>query len=54
MKFVGTPTVTFSEFPDEIALNFSISGCPNHCVGCSEPEMAEDIGQELTFEVIDE
>ena len=53
MKFVGKPTVTFSEFPDEIALCFNISGCPNHCVGCSEPELALDIGEELTFDVVD-
>ena len=53
MKYYGTPTVTFSEFPDEIALNFSISGCPNHCIGCSEPELAEDIGEELTLEAIE-
>lgn len=53
MKYVGKPTVTFQEFPDEVALNFSISGCPNHCVGCSEPELAEDIGEELTFSKVD-
>lgn len=54
MKFVGKPTVTFAEFPDEISLCFNISGCPNHCVGCSEPELALDIGEELTFDVVDQ
>lgn len=53
MRYWGTPAVTFSEFPDEIALCFNISGCPNRCKGCSEPELAEDIGELLTFEEID-
>lgn len=53
LKYLGKPVVTFLEYPDEIALNFSISGCPNHCVGCSEPELAKDIGEELTFDNIE-
>lgn len=40
--------VTFAEFPDEIALIFSISGCPNRCKGCSEPELQENTGIPLT------
>lgn len=52
MKFVGNPAVTFSEFPDQIALCFNISGCPNHCPGCSEPELAQDIGSELSLEAV--
>ena len=40
--------VTFAEFPREISLCINITGCPNHCKGCSEPWLAEDTGEELT------
>ena len=53
LKFVGKPTVTFAEFPDEIALIFSISNCPGTCKNCSEPELRQDIGSELTPEILD-
>lgn len=46
--------VTFAEFPDEISLIFSISGCPNHCKGCSEPELQKDAGIPLTESIIKE
>lgn len=46
--------ITFSEFPDEIALCLNISNCPCHCEGCSENYLKEDIGKELTRELIDE
>lgn len=46
--------ITFSEFPDEIALCLNISNCPCHCEGCSENYLKEDIGKELTHELIDE
>ena len=49
MKFVET-LVTFSEIPDEITLCINISNCPCHCKGCSEPWLADDIGEELTAE----
>ena len=39
--------VTFSEFPDEIALCINISNCPFHCSGCHSPELWEDVGIEL-------
>lgn len=45
--------VTFSEFPDEIALCINITHCPFHCEGCHSPELREDIGNELTFEELD-
>lgn len=48
MKYTGYE-VTFSEFPDEIALCINISHCPWHCPGCHSPELWEDIGTELTF-----
>lgn len=46
--------ITFSEFPDEIALCVNISNCPGMCDGCSEPWLLKDIGEELTNEKIDE
>lgn len=52
MKYLNT-MVTFSEFPDEIALCINISNCPFHCPGCHSPELWEDIGTELTFEELD-
>ena len=40
--------VTFSEFPDEIALCINITNCPFHCSGCHSPELWKDIGKPLT------
>lgn len=45
--------VTFSEFPDEIALCVNISGCPCHCDNCSEPWLRPWVGTILTNEEID-
>lgn len=50
LKMYGRPSVTFAEFPDEISVCVNISGCPNLCEGCSEPELREDAGTELTEE----
>ena len=46
MKYLDT-MITFSEFPDEIALCINISNCPFHCPGCHSPELWEDIGTKL-------
>lgn len=53
LKFYGS-AVTFSEFPDEIALCVNISNCPCKCKGCSETFLREDIGVYLTNEKIQE
>lgn len=45
-------SVTFAEFPDEISLCLNISNCPNKCPGCSQSYLAQDIGTELTTEVL--
>lgn len=45
--------ITFSEIPDEVTLCINISNCPCHCKGCHSAYLAEDIGEELTFEVLD-
>ena len=51
VKFVDT-LVSFSEVPDEISLCISISNCPCGCFGCHSAYLVEDIGEELTIEVL--
>ena len=53
LKFYGY-AVTFAEFPEEISLLLNISNCPGTCSHCSEPELRQDIGTELTNNKIDE
>ena len=52
IKYTETQ-VTFSEVPDEISLCINISNCPHRCKNCHSPHLQEDIGEELTFEVLD-
>jgi len=47
-------TVVFAEIPDEIVLAINISNCPHHCKGCHSPYLQQDIGDELTYEILDE
>ena len=51
IKYVDT-LVSFSEVPDEISLCINISNCPCGCIGCHSAYLAEDIGEELTIEVL--
>ena len=53
LKFVNTGIV-FQEIPDEVTLSINISRCPCHCPGCHSQYLAEDIGEDLTPEVIDQ
>lgn len=53
LKYVDT-LVSFQEVPDEISLCINISNCPCHCEGCHSTYLAEDIGEELTPEVLEE
>lgn len=46
-------SITFSEFPDEIALCINITNCPCNCTSCSEPWLKEDKGIELTYAEVD-
>lgn len=46
--------VVFREFPDEITLAINLSLCPNRCEGCHSPYLREDVGEELTKEVLSE
>lgn len=53
MKYVDTQ-VTFAEIPDEITLCINISNCKFKCKGCHSPYLQEDIGEELTDDVLKE
>lgn len=45
--------IVFQEVPDETTLALNLSLCPNHCPGCHSQQLWEDIGEELTEQVID-
>lgn len=47
MKYLDY-AVTFSEFPNEIALCINITNCPFCCSGCHSPELWKDVGKPLT------
>ena len=47
MKYLDY-AVTFSEFPNEIALCINITNCPHRCKGCHSQELWENIGIDLT------
>jgi anaerobic ribonucleoside-triphosphate reductase activating protein len=51
LKYLDTK-VTFAEVPDEVTLCINITGCKNNCKGCHSSYLAEDIGEELTIEVL--
>ena len=53
MKYF-TQGIVFSEIPDEITLELGISNCPFRCEGCHSPFLEEDIGTELTLEILKE
>lgn len=45
--------IVFQEIPDEVTLAINISNCPCGCAGCHSPQLANDIGDALTEQVID-
>lgn len=47
-----TVQVVFEEIPDEVTLAIEITNCPGHCEGCHSPWLREDIGEELTPDVL--
>lgn len=53
LKFVNYDIV-FQEIPNETTLAIFLSNCPNRCRGCHSPHLRDNIGQELTREVLDE
>jgi len=51
---VASFDIVFQEIPGEVTLALNLSGCPCHCPGCHSPHLAEDIGEPLTTELIDD
>ena len=47
-------SVVFEEIPDYVTLAIEITNCQGMCEGCHSPWLREDIGEELTPEVLDE
>lgn len=45
-----TYDIVFQEFPDEVTLAFTLSLCPNGCLGCHSSFLSRDIGETLTDE----
>lgn len=55
VKYIKEETmVVFSEIPDEITLAINISNCPHNCKGCHSPYLQQDVGEELTYEVLED
>ena len=52
LRFTDTKIV-FREVPDEISLAINISGCPFACKGCHSSFLQGEIGDELSFDVLD-
>ena len=50
---IASYDIVFQEIPDEVTLALNISQCPCHCVGCHSPHLADDIGEELTENLLD-
>lgn len=44
--------VTAQEVPNEISLVLSITNCPHKCEGCHSPWLQQDIGDELSPEIL--
>ena len=45
--------IVFAEITNEVTLALSITGCPNRCPGCHSPHLQQNIGEDLTEEVLD-
>lgn len=45
--------VVFEEIPDRVSLAISITNCQNNCPGCHSSFLSQNIGDELTFDIID-
>ena len=53
IKYVPKLTsVVMEEIPDRVTLAVEISNCRGNCAGCHSPFLKQDIGLELTPEII--
>ena len=46
-------SIVIEEIPDKVTLAVDISNCQGTCEGCHSPFLKDDIGSELTPEVVD-
>lgn len=54
LKYVPSLTdIVMEEIPHKVTLALEISNCQGNCIGCHSPFLREDIGEELTGDVID-
>ena len=44
--------IVFREIPDEVTLAINLSNCPHRCPGCHSRQLQQDIGAELSCEVL--
>lgn len=51
MKYVSTQ-ITFREVPNLVTRCFSISNCGGDCFYCHSPELRDDVGDELTNNIL--
>ena len=54
IKYVPELTdIVLEEIPGRVTLAIEISNCQGSCIGCHSPFLQQDIGEELTPEVLD-
>ena len=51
---VANHEIVFREFPDEITLAINFSNCPHNCPNCHSAYLQQDIGENLTVDMINE
>ena len=54
IKYIPELTdIVLEEIPGKVTLAVEISNCRGSCVGCHSPFLQQDIGEELTPEIVD-
>ena len=54
LKYIPSLTDTvIEEIPDRVTLAVEITNCQGNCPGCHSPFLRNDIGEELTPEIVD-